>query len=208
MSAGDGGPRILRTREEPHGLSSLRIREVLQAQAANSLLLYTMEVFFWMTILHRFMVIEHPDEPDSDSEKWLASIWRLKAMLILAQHPSVQQLRLLQGRFCGKSPKPTQLLVVAGSLPASDIIHRFAITELPPALQMGTSGREFATASLKEYPPLLCEGLAELAAEWCRKYIHEPTIGNAHTMDDFLLYSTCLRQSLNEDAMRGPDFAS
>ena len=75
------------------------------------------------------------------------------------------------------------------------------------ALKMGTSGREFATASLKEYPQLLCQGLADVVEHWCRKYTCEPTVGSPDVMHDFLHYSTCLRQSLNEDAQRGPDFA-
>ena len=128
-------------------------------------------------------------------------------MHILAKHPSVQQIKLLQGRFGGRSPKPTRLLVVAGDLPVSDIIHRFATTSLPPALKMGTSGREFATASLKEYPQLLCQGLADVVEHWCRKYTCERRVGSPDVMHDFLHYSTCLRQSLNEDAQRGPDFA-
>ena len=207
LSCGDGGPRIIRTREQPHGLEALRIREVVQALTANALLLFTMEVFVWMTVLHRLMVIEHPAEPDAADEHWLASIWRLKAMQILERHPSTQLVRLLQGRFGGKSPKPTHLMIVAGDLPVSEILHRFATTSLPAALQMGTCGREFATASLKEYPPLLCQGLADVVEHWCRKYTCEPTIGSPDTMDDFLRFSTCLRQSLNEDAQRGPDFA-
>lgn len=160
-----------------------------------------------MLILHRMMVIEHPAEPEASDESWLPSIWRLKSVKLLAQHPAVQHLRVLQGLFGGLSPKPTSLLLLVGDLRAADIINRFAVTELPAALQMGFRDREYVTSALKEYPELLCQALAEVASEWCRKYIKEPTVGTTTSMDDFLTFADCLRQSLNEDALRGPDCA-
>lgn len=206
-TAGDGGPRVIRTREHPYGLPALRLREIHQAIIANILLLFTLEVFCLMTALHKVMVLEHPAEPDSAGEDWMASIWRLAATRIMESHPMVRLLTVLQGKFGGASPKPTQLLVVAGDVDVDSIMQEFATTSLPPALVMGRKDHEFATASLKEYPALLCKALATISERWCRKYVAVPDIGGQVAMQEFLEFTASLRQSLNESALRGPDFA-
>ena len=205
---GDGGPRVLRTRETPQGLPSLRLRELRQVSVANILLLFTLEVFCLMVSIHRVMVVEHPAEPGASDETWMASIWRLLVTRILAAHPASHSVTVLQGRYGGASPKPTQLLVAAGDIQVEHILKQYALTELPPALVMGFKGQEYATASLKEYPALLCQGLSAIVETWCRKYYQSPSVGSSSSMEDFHAYTVCLRQTLNEDALRGPDYAT
>lgn len=209
FSGGDGGPRMLRTSQSPMGLGSLRIRELRQVEAANILLLFTIMAFQFMVAMHRVMFIEHPSEPNGSTEAWLPSIWRLKVMKIMTVHPAVRRIEVWQGHFKGKSPKPTTFLATAGDLDIHSIVYSCACSELPAALKMGYSkeSKEYATASLKEYPPDLCSGLALVVEHWCRKYYHSPTLAST-SMPQFLEYTACLRQHLNMDAQRGPDFAS
>ena len=109
VTGGDGGPRMLRTRQSPMGLSSLRLRELHQLDAANVLLLFTIQIFQLMVAMHRVMFIEHPAEPSQPTEAWLPSIWRLKVMRIMAVHPEVQEIEIFQGHFKGNGPKPTKI---------------------------------------------------------------------------------------------------
>ena len=162
VTGGDGGPRMLRTRQSPMGLSSLRLRELHQLDAANVLLLFTIQIFQLMVAMHRVMFIEHPAEPSQPTEAWLPSICRLKVMRIMAVHPGVQEIEIFQGHFKGNSPKPTKFLAVAGDLDIRALVYSHACSELPPALKMGFSKSqgEYATAALKEYPPALCAGLS------------------------------------------------
>ncbi len=205
-TGGDGGPRMLRTKQAPIGLPSLRLRELRQLDAANILLLFTIRVFQLMVAMHRVMFIEHPAEPGQPEEAWLPSIWRLKVMKILAGHPGVQEIEFFQGHFQGNfnSPKPTQFLAIAGDLDVRAIVYRHACSELPSALKMGFSKArgEYATAALKEYPP----GISSVVEAWCRKYYQTPTIQSTD-IQPLLEYIACLRQHLNEDVQRGPDFA-
>lgn len=55
--------------------------------------------------------------------------------------------------------------------------------------------------------PTLPKSLASILEHWCRKYVVAPSVGCQTAMQDFHSYTTCSRQSLNEDAQRGPDFA-
>ena len=59
--------------------------------------------------------------------------------------------------------------------------------------------------------PYFAKVWRQFSSAGCRKYIVAPSVGCQTAMEDFHSYSytytTCLRQSLNEDAQRGPDFA-
>ena len=154
------------------------------------------------------MLIEHPSEPNGPGEACLPWIWKLKVLRILESHPFTRRIEVTQGHFQGTSPKPTTFLARAGDLDIRRIVYSRACSELPSALKMGYSKekREYATAALKEYPPELCSGLALLVEHWCWKYYQSPTIPSS-AMQSFLEYTVNLRQHLNEEAQRGPDFA-
>ena len=208
-SMGDGGPRVIRSQAFPQGLPALKIKELWQIQLANRLLLFTISLFNVLLHLRRMMVVEHPAEATGSEEGWLASIWKLYCVRQLAAHQDVQQIEILQGRFGGKSPKPTTLLVLCGR--HIDVVEHFkqaeSTTSLPSPLRMGWNEerREFETAGLKNYPPNLCLALAKLAEKWLATYVDQKMDLTAVPMDEFVKYTESLAQGFNTEAVRGAD---
>ena len=206
---GDGGPRMLRSAMTPAALESLKIAELTQVQLANCLLCFALQAFLYMLMAHRLAILEHPSMPDGPGQEWLPSIWKLGIVRLIASHAAVQLLEIWQGHFGAKSPKPTALLISAGTIDARTAIYDCAIrSDLPSALRMGYNSdtREYSTASLKEYPSALCAGIANLSFLWCSRFVREPNITSA-AMGPFLSYSAQLQRHLNQDAQRGADCA-
>ena len=199
---GDNGPRMVRTSEKPFGLPGLRLREARQVLVANILLTFSLLAMLFMLKAQRLAVLEHPSQPD---DAWKPSIWRLHVVSILLAHERVRLHHIQQGRFGGHSPKPTSLLIVAHTA-IERSLRRFAITPLPKAVEMGKKGGEYGTAKLKNYPPLLCESLSNMAEEWAFANFEVPAIEKSDI--DFLAYVAHLRCGYNLSACRGQDYAS
>lgn len=115
-TSGDGGPRLVRSRESPLGLPFLTVAEAEQVLQANRLLLFTLRLFLLITFFQKFMMIEHPSPSPREEDFWLASIWRLFATQMFRRHPHVWQVEVLQGYYGGLAPKPTQLLFTCGTV--------------------------------------------------------------------------------------------
>ena len=210
-SQGDGGPRTLRTSEATEGLDTVKVKEAKQLVLANSLLLFTLSLFHILLQQRRFMVVEHPACPEGTHEQWMASIWKMFVTRCLMMHPDVQALKVFQGRYGGASPKPTMLLVLCGhDIDAQAHLDTFAdMSYMPAALSMGwcEEKQEYATASLKEYPPQLCKGLASLAGYWIEMRFRSSfsTGMDEEAMSEFLLFSRELARGFNTSAARGAD---
>ena len=124
-------------------------------------------------------------------------------------HPTVW-LAIYQGRYGGRSPKPTSLLIACR--PGLDLAGHFKEFEtsesLPQALKMGWNSEkhEFETAGLKNYPAALCECLAALAERWLKQHFHSPSGLTMVPMDEFIRFSDELVQTFNALVNRGADF--
>ena len=210
-SYGDGGPRVLRTEEGLVGLDTVKIKEAQQLVLANRLLLFALAMFRILLQLRRFMVVEHPECPSGRHETWMASIWKMFIVRTFMTHDDVHCVSVLQGRFGGESPKPTTLMVACGGdIDAQAVLDTYASGDcMPRALRMGWNAErhEYATASLKEYPPQLCKALAGLAGVWMsRRTTSSFSSGmNEEAMSEFLLFSKELAQGFNSDVGRGAD---
>jgi len=183
------------------GLGAVKGRELHQILQANRLLLFVLRLFHAMVRVRRLMVVEHPAQPDLPQEAWMASIWKLFVVRQLAAHWDVTQITIYQGRYGGRSPKPTSLLIACG--PALDLaghVKEFETSEsLPQALKMGWNSEkhEFETAGLKNYPAALCECLAALAERWLKQHFHSPSGLTMVPMDEFIRFSDELVQTFN-----------
>ena len=173
FSTGDGGPRVIRTEEETAGLNTVKVKEARQLLLANRLLLFTISLFLVLLPQRKFMVMEHPSCPEEDDQQWMASVWKMYIIRCLVEYKDVQILTIYQGKFGGASPKPTTLMVLCGcDIDVNAHLDSFAdVSVMPKALAMGwrEDKKEYATASLKEYPVKLCQGLADLAGVWLQK---------------------------------------
>ena len=167
-TAGDDGPRPVRTVQEPFGIQSCRLSEIKDLVLGNLLLYFALAVMVIQASLGRIGVLEHPSPVDY--EKY-PSIWNLDAYKILHSFDSFTECEIFQGLYGAISPKPTTLGICGLSEPLS-ILRTFETTSiLPPPLKMGRcstadGSSSFSTSALKEYPPALCRGLAKLATRW------------------------------------------
>ena len=208
-SYGDGGPRLLRSKEAPEGLSSLRIPELKQIILASRLLMFTVALCLEMLLARRFMLVEHPACPEGENTEWLPSIWKLYLVRALIGCKHAQHFNIYQGYFQGISPKPTGLLVICGTaINAQEEIQKFQTRDsLPQSLDMGydKDRREFKTAALKSYPADLCRGIAHLASTWAHLHVQSFTDLTAVPMQEFMRYTLELQRSFNTVVTRGTD---
>eukprot|EP00435_Cladocopium_sp_Y103_P016431 s113_g4.t1 len=174
-------PRVIRTAAELWGIAHLRLRELEQIDVGNLLLCFSAAAFLRLYCIGGFAVIEHPKEP---AEAELASIWRLPLFQLLCSLPDVELLSLSQGLLGAASMKPTNLMVL--NLPGlSRSIVRHQITKDNP--QGGSIGRtssgQWATSSLKEYPPAMSQALAE---QFCHAVTSLPLCAAEAVDEEFL----------------------
>ena len=153
------GPRVIRTAEDLWGLAHLRLRELEQIDVGNLLLCFSAEAFLRLVRVGGSATIEHTREPE---EPHFASIWKLPLFQMLFLLPGVELHSLSQGFLGAPSCKPTSLLCL--NLPGiSRAIVKNQVTSTKPhgpAIGKTASG-QWATSSLKEYPPALNRALAE-----------------------------------------------
>ena len=155
-------PRPLRSLEWLWGLSSLSLREQGQVAVGNELLIFSIDLLICLARSDGIGVLEHPGEPADETKP---SIWRLPIIQILRQLPGFEFVDFAQGLLGAKSPKPTRFLTLnMDSLPTFLHTHRLC-PDLPRTAAIGkTAEGQWATTSLKEYPPALNRALGESIA--------------------------------------------
>ena len=152
-------PRPLRSLEWLWGLPSLSLREMGQVEVGNELLLFAIDLLICLARSEGVGVLEHPGEPTDETKP---STWRLPIIQLLRQLPGFDSVDFAQGLLGAKSPKPTRFLSLnMGSLPGFLHSHRLC-PDLPRNAAIGkTVEGQWATTSLKEYPPALNKALGE-----------------------------------------------
>ena len=90
------------------GKASLAIRELLQLDTGNLLLLFTLELLVNLAIAGGVGGLEHPAAPADESK---ASIWRLPLIAYLLSWKEFNLIELSQGLWGAPSKKPTSLLI-------------------------------------------------------------------------------------------------
>ena len=211
-SAGDGGPRVLRTAEVPEGLFTMTVAEQQQALLGNRLLCFIMLAFVHMLRISRFAMVEHPSSSAADSEAWLASIWKLFLTEVLLANEFVRRIDIFQGLYGARSPKPTSLLFCVG--PNLDVQSTLdqgqTVSEMPKHLEMGWDRKagEYATASLKNYPGGLCAAISKVCQQWLDEFlpVTPPNDSEPSSIAQFVHFTEQLERGFNFSAQRGSDF--
>lgn len=200
LENGGRGPRPLRSSSELWGLSSLRLKELLQIIFGNTLLTFAVELMVILAIKGGFGALEHPAEPP---ELHMPSIFRLPIMKLLLKLPGTTSIRLFQGHFGSESAKPTDLVTV--NLHGLDEVlqqHRIR-SAVPTAQSIGKDeSGGFRTSKLKEYPPAMCRALA---CSFCEA-LRVCQVCADDVTDGFLATCKELEVSSYSDTF-GPDFA-
>lgn len=178
----DRQPRPLRSIEWLWGLPSLSLRELGQVTIGNELLLFSLDLMICLARSEGLGVLEHPGEPADETKP---SIWRLPIVQLLQNLPGFEFVDFAQGLLGAKTPKPTRFLTLnMGSLPKFLHAHRLC-PELPKGAAIGknTDG-QWATSSLKEYPPALNRALGE---SFAFHLLQAPVCPNTVIDEEFLV---------------------
>ena len=199
--ANQQGPRPVRTIEHPYGMQQLRLKELTQLLVGNDLL---GAAVISVTLLGCFMLMEHPQEPPSE---FSPAIWKLSIVKLLLQQPDIRRLRIWQGHYGSRSPKPTDLLCVHLTSDITEIFerHKTRLT-LPKTMSIGKdeSGR-FKTQALKAYPAPLWAAIAQAAyAHVLARGVEDPQEVMPAKLDAAV---RALDAPIGESSM-GPDFCA
>ena len=207
QSGGDGGPRVIRTAEQPYGMTQTTPREAEHLLVSNELLCFSLQ-FIAVIIRHlKWATLEHPADHDEGLQHikgWRASIWKLPVVRAIAAHPRVKVAKIWQGLYGAVAPKPTTLLHT-GETQFEKTIKKGATHPMPPPLVMGkSSSHEFATAQLKAYPSDLCYRLAESFVNWTyqQRNVQERTEPDR----SFVQWTDALVSNFNLSRQQGQDF--
>eukprot|EP00435_Cladocopium_sp_Y103_P031801 s1089_g8.t1 len=153
-----GRPRVIRTPDEPWGLTALRIGELQQITIGTILLGFALECLLALALHSGCGFIEHPRASDDDDA---VSIWKLPVVHLLLQFKDVRLIHLAQGLFGAPSPKPTSLLTLR-LFGLERCLHAGMLSK--DLVYSASTGRDdsghFRTAPLKEYPPGFCRAIA------------------------------------------------
>ena len=156
-------PRVLRSSQEPWGMIGLSQREHTQCIVGSRLLQFTIILVLDCIRAATGCLLERPDEPEDDAS--LASIWRLKVLRAMLALLPMRKLRVWQGQFGAKSPKPTALMV-HGLRTLEERLEQQRSSEMPATRSIGrTAEGIFATSELKEYPPRMCLSIARAVVD-------------------------------------------
>lgn len=153
------GPRVVRSPEAPWGLLSLRLGEIRQVMIGTLLLGFAFECLAALATQSGVGILEHPKDPERPD---YVSIWRLAILRMLLTLPNMRLVSMSQGLYGAPSPKPTTFLVLG--LPTLEAeLHRHMLTgQLPCGTSIGKDANgQYRTAPLKEYPPALCQAVAQ-----------------------------------------------
>ena len=159
----------------------MAIRELLQLDTGNLLLLFTLELLVNLAIAGGVGGLEHPAAPADESK---ASIWRLPLIAYLLSWKEFNLIELSQGLWGAPSKKPTSLLLL--NMPEMvGALREWQVTkEVPRGTSIGlTKEGVWATCALKEYPPALCAGLA---AGFVKTLQNHPVDASLEVNRDFL----------------------
>ena len=106
-------------------------------------------------------ILEHPAEDLNNHNQ--VCIWRLPVVQTLLRFDQCRRIRVLQGYYGAKSPKPTELLCMNVAENAEQLLLSGRTTPLPKTISIGKGEHgEWLTTSLKEYPKDFCEVLAKV----------------------------------------------
>ena len=160
-SLADGkGPRPVRSRSQPWGVSCLTCPELQQIRTGTTLLLRGLWLACWVGYCGGAVVLEHPARPNNQT---YPTIWELALIRILLDKvPWFASIDIEQWLLGGTGVKPTTLMYAHCDLPAwirANECHH--LTRPSEGLIGRDSTGAFRTAKAKEYPMLMNRALAQ-----------------------------------------------
>ena len=165
---------VLRTVSEPEGVSTLSDGWRSYVQRHNELAWFAARVCYAAEVAGVAWAIENPAARDDGVARWdefadRGSIWHLKSTIDLARDSDASRITFAQCQFSAPWQKYTSLLVSSSAVRPfrkrfAAAVCRCAKHDLQAKGNDVITG-ESLTARSAAYPPLMCEALADAAAE-------------------------------------------
>ena len=152
------GPPILRTREEPYGVSGLSL--AMQAKVDSDTILFrrTFQLAREMEIVGGYYSIENPEDPGVPP---YPSIFATHEAEVLRLEHAAVDIRFDQWMFGLGFVKSTQIITNVQALMTLDAIRMPRGTPRPKAMTGVTPDGQYVTHAQAAYPARLCEALAQ-----------------------------------------------
>eukprot|EP00435_Cladocopium_sp_Y103_P017695 s325_g4.t1 len=152
-------PRPLRNMEQPWGVDHRNLREVEQVTIGNMLMVKTLYLLTMVFFFGGSVTMEHPAEIEDKAHKW--TIWDSAFVHQLLTIVGFYKVRFLQGPLGRPFSKPTNLLVGRIQNMHQIIYSKYDPMWRPTEKLGGRHNGAWRTTWAKEYPPKLCQALAE-----------------------------------------------
>eukprot|EP00435_Cladocopium_sp_Y103_P031724 s1027_g8.t1 len=152
-------PRPLRNMEQPWGVDHRNLREVEQVTIGNLLMVKTLYLLTMVFFFGGSVTMEHPAEIEEKAHKW--TIWDSAFVHQLLTIVGFYKVRFLQGPLGRPFSKPTNLLVGRIQNMHQIIYSKYDPMWRPTEKLGGRHNGAWRTTWAKEYPPKLCQALAE-----------------------------------------------
>ena len=167
-------PRPVRFRTQPWGLLDLNGKEAEQVSLGNLLMGFALVASLVHALRGGFLFVEHPADAQllGFGPPQAPSIWATHLMVQIMATGCFSLLHVSQGYYGAKSAKPTTLLLGGVDSEEAMALEQISRTSaLPMTRSVGIVSGEWATSSLKEYPPNFNRFLGKLFGKWFDKQI-------------------------------------
>eukprot|EP00435_Cladocopium_sp_Y103_P017780 s237_g4.t1 len=152
-------PRPLRDVAQPWGVDHRTLGEVEQVTIGNLLMVRALFLISWVYFHGGAFSIEHPAEIENKSQKW--TIWDSAFILQMLTWAGVYKVRFLQGPLGRPFCKPTNMLIGRICNMQKILFSKYDCRWKQSETLGGKAGGKWRTSWAKEYPPRLCEAIAE-----------------------------------------------
>eukprot|EP00435_Cladocopium_sp_Y103_P043087 s478_g12.t1 len=155
----EAAPRPLRDVDNPWGVLHRTLREVAQLTIGNLLMVRALYLLLLVYFHGGSVTLEHPAEITNKSQKW--TIWDSAFLHLFLTLKDVYKMRFLQGPLGRPFCKPTNLLVGRINNMQQMIFSKYDRKWKQSETLGGKSNGAWRTSWAKEYPPRLCQAIAE-----------------------------------------------
>eukprot|EP00435_Cladocopium_sp_Y103_P060640 s338_g22.t1 len=152
-------PRPLRDVAQPWGVDHRTLGEVEQVTIGNLLMVRALFLLIWVYFHGGAFSLEHPAEIENKSQKW--TIWDSAFIIQMLTWAGIYKVRFLQGPLGRPFCKPINMLIGRICNMQKILFSKYDCRWKPSETLGGKAAGKWRTSWAKEYPPRLCEAIAE-----------------------------------------------
>ena len=130
--------------------------------------------------------MERPAKTDLHQRYDAASIWDLPRVTLVSEHSSVSNRTFCQGDLGAHQLKPTTLLAVRLPSLGECLLRRYVPRNIRVTLTGKNDDGSFRTNPAKEYPSLMCQGMADAVFDFATSRTSVPSVHAPEMAEDLV----------------------